>query len=186
VIRTAVADDLPSLRGLFRRSSLSNQGDRANLLAHPEVLELPDDGVLAGRTRVAVASDGEIVGFATTVVAPGQAGAEAAEPRPAEPRPTEPQPAEPRPAEPHPAGRGILELEDLFVDPPRMRQGVARALVDDVVQAARARGVARIDVTGNEHALPFYLGAGFVRDGVSQTLFGPAPHLHLDLAAGQP
>ncbi len=52
------------LRELFRRSSLSNDGDRAALLAHPEALELSALGVEEGRTRVAVA-DGRIAGFAT-------------------------------------------------------------------------------------------------------------------------
>jgi GNAT superfamily N-acetyltransferase len=64
-IRTAVLADLPALRRVFRRSSLSNKGDRDALLANPETLELPDDGVVEGRTRVAVAADGMIVGFAT-------------------------------------------------------------------------------------------------------------------------
>src|SRR5436305_13228902 len=53
-----------ALRDVFRRSSLSNHGDRANLLAHPDALELSDLAVREGRTRTAVA-DGGIVGFAT-------------------------------------------------------------------------------------------------------------------------
>jgi GNAT superfamily N-acetyltransferase len=52
------------LRDVFRRSSLSNASDRENLLAHPEVLELPDLGVREGRTRVAD-EDGRVVGFAS-------------------------------------------------------------------------------------------------------------------------
>jgi GNAT superfamily N-acetyltransferase len=63
-IRDAVPDDLVALADVFRRSSLSNVGDRANLVAHPEVLELPEAAVFTGRTRVGV-SDGRIVGFAT-------------------------------------------------------------------------------------------------------------------------
>ncbi len=64
-IRSAVPADLPALRGIFRRSSLSNDGDREVLLANPEVLELPDDGVTGARTRVAVAADGAVLGFVT-------------------------------------------------------------------------------------------------------------------------
>lgn len=64
-LRTAVPGDLPALRRIFRRSSLSNEGDRAVLIAHPEVLELSGDGVAEGRTRVAVGADGTILGFAT-------------------------------------------------------------------------------------------------------------------------
>jgi GNAT superfamily N-acetyltransferase len=65
-IRAACASDLPALRDLFRRSSLSNEGDRDLLLARPEVLELADEGITEGRTRVAVGADDEILGFITT------------------------------------------------------------------------------------------------------------------------
>jgi GNAT superfamily N-acetyltransferase len=65
-IRTAVEADLPALRGVHRRASLSNEGDREALLAHPEVMELDGDSVRAGRTRVAVAGD-EVIGFASVI-----------------------------------------------------------------------------------------------------------------------
>ncbi len=64
MIRVAVPADLGALRDLFRRSSLSNAGDRASLLAHPEALEFAGLAVDEGLTRVAVV-DGRIVGFAT-------------------------------------------------------------------------------------------------------------------------
>ena len=64
LIRAAVPADLDDLRELFRRSSLSNEGDRAGLLSHPDALVLTGAGVDEGRTRVAVV-DGRIVGFAT-------------------------------------------------------------------------------------------------------------------------
>jgi GNAT superfamily N-acetyltransferase len=64
VIRDAGPGDMSMLREVFRNSSLSNDGDRENLLAHPEVLEFSDLAVTEGRTRVAVAS-GRIAGFAT-------------------------------------------------------------------------------------------------------------------------
>jgi GNAT superfamily N-acetyltransferase len=63
-IRNAVQADLAALRDIFRRSSLSNDGDRAKLLAHPEFLELSDVAVTEGRVRAAI-SDGTLVGFAT-------------------------------------------------------------------------------------------------------------------------
>ena len=63
-IRDACPADMTALREVFRRASLSNEGDRPNLLAHPEVLELSDDAVTDGRTRVADA-DGSVIGFAT-------------------------------------------------------------------------------------------------------------------------
>jgi GNAT superfamily N-acetyltransferase len=62
-IRDAVDGDIEVLRHVFRRSSLSNDEDRALLLSHPEVLELSDLAVTEGRTRAAVC-DGVIVGFA--------------------------------------------------------------------------------------------------------------------------
>jgi GNAT superfamily N-acetyltransferase len=55
-----------------------------------------------------------------------------------------------------------LELEDLFVDPAFMHQGVGRALIRDVVEQARQRGVHRIQVDANDHAVPFYEKVGFV------------------------
>jgi len=146
VIRTAGAGDMGALRDVFRRSSLSNDGDRANLLAHPDVLELSDLAVREGRTRAAVAGD-RIVGFATWL------------------------------------GTGsIVEIEDLFVDPDQMRQGIGRALVLDLIAIARGHGVRRVEVTANQHALAFYRKAGFVVDHEVTTLFGPAPRMLMDIA----
>jgi len=85
-----VAEDLPVLRGVFRRAALTNAGDRELLAAHPEFLEWSGETIAGGRVRVAV-EDGTVAGFATTV----------------------------------PVGGG-LELEDLFVEPERMRRGVGR------------------------------------------------------------
>ena len=65
-IRAGCASDLAALRDLFRRSSLSNEGDRDLLLARPEVLELADEGITEGRTQVAVGADDGILGFITT------------------------------------------------------------------------------------------------------------------------
>jgi len=144
-IRVAVAADMAALDDVYRRSSLSNVGDRANLLAHEDALTLSEIPVVEQRVRVAVV-DGRIVGFATLLVN-GQVG----------------------------------ELEDLFVDPDWIRRGVGRALVGDTVAAARAEGVTRIEVTANSHARAFYETMGFVRDGVSETRFGLADRMRLDL-----
>ncbi len=145
VIRDAVAADMGALGDVFRRASLSNEGDRTNLLAHPGVLELPDLAARQGRMRAAVA-DGTIVGFATWLSA-GDA----------------------------------LEIEDLFVDPEWMRQGIGRSLVLDLFAIARGRGVRRVVVTANQHALGFYAKAGFAVDHTVETRFGPAPRMHLTL-----
>ena len=78
---------------------------------------------------------------------------------------------------------GGLELEDLFVDPDAMRQGVASRLVLDAIAQAARDGLARIEVTANNHAAEFYASAGFVRVGDEQTLFGPAPRLRRDIVS---
>jgi GNAT superfamily N-acetyltransferase len=144
-IRAAEAADLEGLRDVFRRASLSNAGDRAALLAHPEVLVWPGDALAAGGTTVAV-QDGTVVGFATVL----------------------------------PAGDGV-ELDDLFVAPERMRQGVARRLIGAVRHAAEAAGAGYVEVTGNQHAMAFYTSVGFRPVGEAQTRFGPALRLRLDL-----
>jgi len=69
LIRDSVPADLDALRDVYRRSSLSNDGDRASLLANPDVLEFPGPATGDGRTRVAVATGGQVVGFATTLIA---------------------------------------------------------------------------------------------------------------------
>jgi ribosomal protein S18 acetylase RimI-like enzyme len=144
-IRDAELRDMPSLRRVFRQSSLSNAGDRQALLGHPEVLDFADTAVREGRTRVAMSGE-TVVGFAT--VAEADEG---------------------------------LELEDLFVDPDWMRQGIGRALVRDVARIGHTRGVDRIVVTANFHARAFYEDAGFRPEGETPTAFGTALRMHLDL-----
>jgi GNAT superfamily N-acetyltransferase len=68
VIRDAEPADLAALRDIYRRASLSNEGDRMTLLAHPDALEFPGLGGDDRRTRVATAG-GRIAGFATAVPA---------------------------------------------------------------------------------------------------------------------
>jgi GNAT superfamily N-acetyltransferase len=147
-LTTRLADerDLEELRTVFRRASLSNAGDRANLLASPAALHWTGSGIATGSTRVATDHSGRVLGFATVL-----------------------------PIE------GGLELEDLFVDPDAMRQGVATRLVLDVVADAARDGVAWIEVTANDHAAKFYASAGFVKVGDEQTSFGPAPRLRRDV-----
>ena len=138
-IRDAVLADLAALEDVFQRSSLSNAGDRASILAHPEVLEYSDEWVRRGCTRVASYDGRRILGFVTAV-----------------------------------AIDDTLELEDLFVDPDWMRQGIGRALIGDIVARARSASVRRVDVTANPHAFEFYQAVGFVLDGEAETRFGPA------------
>ena len=74
---------------------------------------------------------------------------------------------------------GATELDDLFVDPDWMRRGIATALVNRIVDVLRARGVERLEVTANYHALGFYHAVGFVDCGVVETVFGAAPRMVL-------
>ena len=145
-IRDAVPADLAALRDIYRRASLSNEGDRVTLLANPDALEFPGLGGDDRRTRVATA-DGRVAGFATSV----------------------------------PAG-DVVELDDLFVDPGRMRQGAGRALVLDAVAIARELGAGRVEVTANPHALVFYGKAGFISDHEVQTRFGPGLRMYIDVS----
>ena len=64
MIRLGTSADLAAASGVYRRASLSNAGDRDNLLAHPEYLVLGPEGLAEGRTHVAE-QDGSVVGFAT-------------------------------------------------------------------------------------------------------------------------
>jgi GNAT superfamily N-acetyltransferase len=76
---------------------------------------------------------------------------------------------------------GVLELEDVFVDPDWQRQGAARRLIQQIAGEARDDGTPRIEVTVNPHALEFYRSAGFTTDGETQTEFGPGLRMHLDI-----
>jgi GNAT superfamily N-acetyltransferase len=143
IIRLGVPADLPAASDVYRSASLSNPGDRDNLLAHPEYLVLGPEGLAEGRTYVAE-EEGSLVGFATWI----ETG-------------------------------GVFELEDLFVDPAWRRRGIAGALVDRIAQALRARGVERLEVTANLHAMGFYRAAGFISCGVADTALGTAPRMTL-------
>jgi len=143
IIRLGVPADLPAASDVYRSASLSNGGDRDNLLAHPEYLVLGPEGLAEGRTYVAE-EEGSLVGFATWT-----------------------------------EDGGVFELEDLFVDPGWRRRGIAAALVKRIAQVLRARGVQRLEVTANPHAMGFYRAAGFVDCGVTDTVFGAAPRMML-------
>jgi GNAT superfamily N-acetyltransferase len=64
MIRLGTAADLTAVTDIYRRASLSNDGDRERLLAHPEHLVLEPEGLAEGRTHVAE-ENGSVVGFAT-------------------------------------------------------------------------------------------------------------------------
>jgi ribosomal protein S18 acetylase RimI-like enzyme len=79
-------------------------------------------------------------------------------------------------------GPGVLELDDLFVDPKAMRKRVARHLILRIATEADREDVVRIDVTANMHAFGFYEAIGFVAGSQVDTEFGAGQRMHLDVA----
>lgn len=76
---------------------------------------------------------------------------------------------------------GACELEDLFVEPEAMRNGVGHALVEDAAARAKRAGEGRMTVVAGERTLPFYEPLGFVVHEQVQTQFAPALRLWRDL-----
>lgn len=72
------------------------------------------------------------------------------------------------------------ELDGLFVEPEHMHRGIGRALIDDAVERASARGSRRLEVTAGP-AQGFYERTGFDAIGETQTRFGPAVRMRRDL-----
>jgi GNAT superfamily N-acetyltransferase len=63
--RVATAADADALQDIYRAASLSNEGDRDELLAHPEYLILPADLPSSGRAVVAADDSYGPVAFAS-------------------------------------------------------------------------------------------------------------------------
>jgi GNAT superfamily N-acetyltransferase len=72
---------------------------------------------------------------------------------------------------------GVCELDDLFVEPELMRQGIGRALVQDVAQRALLAGYRHLTVVAHPRNFAFYESVGFVTGEPVSTRFGPATRL---------
>jgi GNAT superfamily N-acetyltransferase len=81
-----------------------------------------------------------------------------------------------------PVEDGRCELDDLFVEPDRMRLGIGRMLVHDLAARAAAAGASYVEVIANPNALGFYARLGFKAAGHASTRFGSAPRMTLDLS----
>lgn len=66
LIRRAIPSEQTTLEALQLRASLSNAGDRDNLLAHPDAVELPIEQITAGGVFVAEWND-VIAGFSAVL-----------------------------------------------------------------------------------------------------------------------
>jgi len=82
---------------------------------------------------------------------------------------------------------GRCELDDLFVEPDRMRRGVGRMLVHDVAVRAADAGATYVDVVANPNALGFYSRLGFEVTSQTSTRFGSATRmtLRIDIEAAE-
>ena len=81
---------------------------------------------------------------------------------------------------------GNTELEGLFVEPGRWRQGIGQKLVEHCAIVAKATGSRALHVIGNPHAKGFYDRCGFVCVGTTETRFGKGWLLEKNLAADVP
>ena len=74
-----------------------------------------------------------------------------------------------------------LELDDLFVDPQFQRRGVARELISDTVESARAGRYRRLSVIANPHASAVYSAVGFLGGDQVTTALGEGLRMHLEI-----
>lgn len=77
---------------------------------------------------------------------------------------------------PHPveAGRHVLEVQGLAVDPAHGRQGIGRLLIQAAILEARARGARKLSLRvlgGNAPARALYESSGFHLEGILEGEF---------------
>lgn len=69
---------------------------------------------------------------------------------------------------------GDAELDGLFIDPTRRKEGIGRLLIAHAEQMPLAHGAAALHVIANPRALGFYRKCGFAESGRAETRFGAA------------
>jgi len=75
------------------------------------------------------------------------------------------------------AGPYEAELDGLFVDPARWRDGIGRALVEAIAAVVRSDHRRQLRVIAGPAAVGFYLRCGFAIVGQATTRFGPAQQM---------
>ena len=78
-----------------------------------------------------------------------------------------------------------VELDQMFVDPSAMRQGLGRVMFMSAVRLARELGARRMTILADPNAAPFYerMGARFVKHAPSDAIPGRTlPFYEYDLA----
>ena len=76
------------------------------------------------------------------------------------------------------------EIELMFVDPGRMRQGIGRALWRHMIGTAQSLGLTKILIDADPYAEPFYRAMGARRTGEAPSVSIPGrmlPRLEVDL-----
>lgn len=63
----------------------------------------------------------------------------------------------------------IVELDHLFIDPAMLRQGIGSALFDHALHLTRSRGLQRMTMISDPHAVGFYEAKGAVVMGSHQS-----------------
>ena len=80
-----------------------------------------------------------------------------------------------------PRADGDAELDALFVEPGRWREGVGRKLVEAGIAAALGRGATTLHVIASLHAVAFYRACGFIDGDPIEMQFSDALEMHLPL-----
>ncbi|OEO31321.1 hypothetical protein VW23_016680 [Devosia insulae DS-56] len=80
-----------------------------------------------------------------------------------------------------PKADGNAELDGLFVDPEMQRLGLGRRLVERTKELARGMGASTLHVVAADDALAFYRSVGFTQTGITETQFGTAPVMRMNL-----
>ncbi len=76
---------------------------------------------------------------------------------------------------------GAAELDGLFVDAGRWREGVGAALIAAAVEAAQDMGAATLHVIANLNALAFYRASGFIDGATIDMRLSEALEMHRPL-----